>query len=332
MFWKKRKPVAESPSPLVAPPQTIDLIPGKVALQVSQQNLPVLGGTVPCRTFRSVGLQRLKQPEISLTFLLTQDELDPVPTLHYFSLLHQLASQERIVYAGQWTEFGEKKFYDRHLVYIPAQRNGVFPADSESLMAISVTDRELAEVKRFGILRLMARLGQQARYYPFPFWLDPKRPETGGAPDAAESILAQIRCLPSPHVRVLKKGGTLELRILPRTRAYLAEALRQIDETEPVAFLTTLDDKADGCLVWEPGQSDPVAISPPTSKGEYLCGCFIAFVPVEEPAASFHLIEDGFVLKLSPADWRSVRQAILTGKSAQVAGGKGNILLQLNWD
>ncbi|MES2459908.1 MAG: hypothetical protein V4671_04935 [Armatimonadota bacterium] len=331
MFWKKQKQAASPPSEETVVPEIIDVIPGTYAVHVYQHDLPTISGTIPCLTYRSMGLSRLKQQEVGLTLIRRQDAPAPPEPLHFFRMLYQLAQQGMIVEAGQWTQFGEKRFLDRHLVYVPAQTIATLPTVPNSLMAISVTENELIDVQRFGILRLMARLSHQARYYPCPPWLDPARADTSVEPDQTKSILAHTPCLRIPQVRVLRLPGKVVLQLPSRRRTYLAEKIREMDESAQIVFLTTLDEKADGCLVWEEGQAEVAAVTPPKSAGERLSGCFIILLP-DQGTAGCRPVEDGIAAFSTREQWQQIRRTLCDGRSLEMKADDGYLPLRIEWD
>ncbi len=255
----------------------------------------------------------------------------PQEPLHLFAMLHQLAHQGRIVQAGGWTQFGTRKFLDRHLAYIPAQSIATIPMAPDTIMAISVTDDEQTAVQAFGILRVMARLGQQARYYPCPPWSDSSRTGLAFAQTHQDSLLTRLPCIYRPQVRILRMHDQLVMRLAPAIRPHLVEQLNQFAENIPIAFLTDLDTEADGCLVWEPGQTEPNAITPPESQGAQIGGCFVACVPEQETTGGL-VIEDGFVVCFTAGEWHAVRQALHAGQPIHVAATDGRLPLHVEWD
>jgi hypothetical protein len=331
-WWKNRQP-AEAPDAETASPEWVELIPDRLGVRIYRHTLDtVQHGTMACWTYVTEGLPRLNQPEVSLTLRRLPHTSTPQEPLQFFMMLHQFAEQGRIVNAGDWTQFGSRKFFDRHLMYIPAQPIADVPLSPETILAISVTEEELKAVQSFGILRVMAQLGQQARFYPCPPWLDPNRPGIDFTRTLEESLLRTFHRIRCPQVRILHRmGNRLTLRLSPAIRDPLAEELDRIAENEPVAFLTDLDPEADGCVVWEPDQAEPTAISPPDSQGKQIGGCFAAFVADQETTGG-RFIEDGFLVFLTNAEWHSVRCAILGGQSLQIDATDGLLPLYIEWD
>ncbi len=331
-WWKSRQP-PEPPASDTVSLDWVELIPDRLAVRIYRPNLDTFEhGAMACWTYVTEGLQRLNQPEVCLTLRRLPNTSAPQEPLQLFLMLHQFAEQGRIVKAGGWTQFGARKFFDRHLMYIPVQPIADVPLSPETILAISVTEAELQAVQAFGILRVMARLGQQARFYPCPPWLDPSRPEIDFTQTLKESLLSSFHRIRTPQVRILHQmRNRLTLRLSPAIRDQLAEELDSLAENDPVAFLTDLDKEADGCVVWEPGQTEPNAIPLPDSRGEQIGGCFVAFVTDQETTGG-RFIEDGFLIFLTNTQWHSVRCALLGGQSMRIDATDGLPPLNIEWD
>jgi hypothetical protein len=114
--------------------------------------------------------------------------------------------------------------------------------------------------------------------------------------------------------------------IAPKVQALLQQA----PATEPIALLTDLAPHANACLVWEPGQSEPTAISPPDSDGARVSACFLLIVP-EQGDDHVKLVEDGVALLLTSSIWASVRQALLSGRSNRIQPSDGTPPVVFSW-
>jgi hypothetical protein len=62
------------------------------------------------------------------------------------------------------TEFGERRFFDHHVLYVAAQPLPGVALPSPCLAGLLITDDELRAVRTFGPSRLLARLGQAILY------------------------------------------------------------------------------------------------------------------------------------------------------------------------
>ena len=119
-------------------------------------------------------------------------------------------------------------------------------------------------MKAFGFTRVLARLGQAYSDYPYPSWFDPTRASLPFAEMMQKSVLNQVNRIKvrGARVSVSREKNQIELRITRKVGQFLHEQLSQFPSDAVIALLTQLDPTANGCLVWEPGQSQPAAITP----------------------------------------------------------------------
>ena len=110
-------------------------------------------------------------------------------------------------------------------------------------------------------------------------------------------------------MQILQEGQQTSIRVGPDAATHLRTSLADLAADTPLALLTDFDQGANGCLVWEPGQSGLAAITPPGSDGSRMCGCFALFVPAQ-PANDVRLVEDGIALMLTADSWARVREAL----------------------
>ena len=308
-----------------------DIIPGQLSALCFQHELTGAQGPIPCHTYLTDGLLKFRHPEVCVTLLRQAVPYPAQEPLQFFSTLAQLAQQGKIVRAGGFTQFGTRKFFGRHLAYLPAQPLAGIPIPANSLLAISVTERELQAIQSHGMLRVIARLGEQARYYPCPPWLDPNRPEISFAETLQDSLLGKMPRINALEMRILRTPAELVLRLSPSLRAMFTSAFQQLSEDSAVAFLTGLDPAADGCLVWRPGQTEACAISPPNSQGAMIGACFVIFLSQQQQTGG-KMVEDGFAIFLKTEQWRIVRQALTAGQSFQLNADPGMVPVRFEWD
>jgi hypothetical protein len=126
------------------------------------------------------------------------------------------------------------------------------------------------------------------------------------------------------------ENNIITLRALPQTSEEMRNHLDQIPMNKPLVLLTKLDPSANACLVWEPGQSDPHAITPPNSSGTRMCGCFMLFVS-EQSGDSGRIIEDGFAMKLTNESWATIRQAFKTREAVFIPATDKGMSFALEW-
>src|SRR5262245_1508739 len=141
----------------------VDVIPEKLSMRVEAHEIPSRHGPMACWSYVSDGLTALGQTEI--VFTLRQDPAEssdtaPDDPLQLFATVHRLAESGQLVEAGGVTEFGEQRFFDHHLLYVPAQPLPGVALPAPCLSALLVTDDELRAVRMFGPARVLARMGQ----------------------------------------------------------------------------------------------------------------------------------------------------------------------------
>ncbi len=124
------------------------------------------------------------------------------------------------------------------------------------------------------------------------------------------------------------EDDVITLRLLPHIAEHLKDQLDQLPTNVPVALLTDLDPTAQGCLVWQPGQSQLSAITRPSSSGTRLCGCFALFVP-DQATDHGRGLEDGFAMLLTNASWAAIRRAIATSQNVSIPATEEGMSFQL---
>ncbi|MEO8700041.1 MAG: hypothetical protein ABI867_08350 [Kofleriaceae bacterium] len=308
-----------------------DLISGVVA-RVFAHELRPQRGVVPCWSYVTDGLRAFGQHEMVLTIVRPADQgADRAPgdPLGLLRTIAGLAQQGRLVDAGGFTEVGPSGLFGRPqlrgLAYQTAAPMDGVTLPPGCLAAIVLVGDEMEVAKRFGALRVLARLGRANNFWPTTPWCEPDR---GACCAADESILGNVASAAMPGVSAVLEGDRVTVRIARSTHARFVQAGLPPPETA-LALLTVLDDHADACLVWFQGQPGPEAISAPNSRGARVSGCFIAFVPQQE-ADGADTFEDGFAARLTDASWLTLRDAILRGTAATIPGATGKTLV-LEW-
>jgi hypothetical protein len=281
-----------------------------VAVRVFAHELPSGRGVVPCLSYVTDGLRRYHQQELAVTLVRppgAEIQQPPPEAMQLLASISALAQQGRLVENGGMTEVGATGLFGRPAVrglayQTAAPMQGVVLPDG-CLGAIALVAHEIETVKRFGGLRVLARIGRAHGFFPTAPWCDPDR-----GPLMAPEAGTLLESVASVHLRasVVLADGRVTLRI-PTT-----VPLPELPPPElALAFLTVLDPTADGCLVWVPGQQTPEAITLPGRAATRLSGCFVAFVP-QQPADGANLFEDGFAAMLTDRTWAALRHALAT--------------------
>jgi len=333
-WWDKllgraaRDPASKSPFPAC-----IDLVPGKLSARVYLHEIDAAGDSVPCWSYVTDGLAALGQKEIVFTLRHGRDEaVDGFPQdpFHLFTTLYQLAGQGQLVDVGGFTQFGARAFFGHHLAYLDPQPLTGVTLPQTAIAAFLVSLDELRALQEFGPTRLISRLGQASRHYPFPPWSDRLRRGLTFERTLQESVLTKVRRGRATGVQASQDGKRIMLTGTRPARGDWQQAVQQAEPTMPIALLTDLDSRADGCLVWEPGQSGPAAITPPGSKGSRVAGCFVLFIP-EQTADGGQILEDGFAVTLTTPSWAAVRRALVESQTLSIPATGDGLSLCVEW-
>jgi hypothetical protein len=314
-------------------PVQVQLIPERLIARIYFHEIDVPGESVSCWSYVTDGLSAHQQKEMVFTLRREQDEQAsafPQDPLILFTTIFHLAQQGQSVDVGGVTRFGEKDFMGRHLAYITPQQLQDVQIPQPAITALLITDDEVNAVQEFGITRFIARLGQASQYYPCPPWSDRSRPGLAFARTRQETVLMRVARANAPGLRVCQERDQIKVRLAPRVGEQLNQLFDQVPVNVPLALLTELDPAANGCLIWEPDQAGPAAITRPESDGSRLCGCFILFVP-EQTGDGGRLLEDGFAIMLTTSSWIAVRQALMQAEAITVPAMSDGMPISFEW-
>ncbi|MCU0683390.1 MAG: DUF3480 domain-containing protein [Polyangiaceae bacterium] len=311
----------------------VQLLDGSATVRLYAHEIASEGGErVLCWSYVTEGLGRYGQREIVLTLRRAPgEELPPGDGLGLLELVARSAKEGSLVDRGGISGFGPRGFLAnpslRGLVYASAQRLAGVVIPDGALTAVCLFGDEFEAVRRYGPLRVLARLGQATKYYPFPPWSERAREPVAGA---LESILDKVAALPMPNAAVSIEADQIVLRLAPACAPLFAEALSSLPPTMVLTLHPSLASDAAACLVWTPGQTAPSAISLPTFDGSRLGACFVGFVP-QQAAEEARLFEDGVMLMLPNAAWAELRAALVAGKPYRFEKGEGERAFCLEW-
>jgi hypothetical protein len=192
-----------------------------------------------------------------------------------------------------------------------------------------VNDEELGAVRAFGASRVLARMGEAARYYPFPPWTERRRSGVAFASASEQSLLAQLPRYRS-SLRVVSSGNRVTAIAARSAQPQLREMFAPQHDDGAFAILTEVEETADSCLVWRPGQREPCAIATPGSQGARTSGCYVAFIH-GRPEDGALLIEDGFVVELTTASWVALARAVGDGTDLSIPTTGSGMSFALEW-
>jgi hypothetical protein len=198
----------------------------------------------------------------------------------------------------------------RGVVYESAWPMADVAAPPDALMAVALVDPELEIAKRYGVLRVLARLGRAQAFFPTARWCDPAR-AARMAPEAG-SVLDGVAGGFVPGTSVAIQEDRVRLRLPREAQPSLQQFLAALPAGAALGLRGMLPADADACLVWSPGQKGPEAISAPGGRGACIGANFIVFV-AEQGADGASPVEDGVVAMLTDASWSRLREALSTG-------------------
>lgn len=287
----------------------VELIPNQLYVNVLSHTIPNTQGTF--WTLVSDGYQAHNQQEIAFTLRQpdTPPALPPRQLFSYFSSVYDFAKRGQLVRAGDFSEFGPAGLIFpewRGLTYADAHPTNEAPLPPGTLSAITVNADELAVIKAAGGHRILARLGRMYGYFPFPFWNEPGRRSV--AQRGEQSLLYQLPHMSIPGLFGVLSEETLTLEVLQSKAPEILAAVESAPEGAGFALLLGPSPRANGWLVWEPGQQSPSAITPP-GGGARLSGFSLIFaLGLDQDTSS--LFEDGFSMMLRKETWHKWKKAL----------------------
>jgi hypothetical protein len=313
----------------------VDVVHGRLAATIYEHEVMSFGGPVSCWSYLTDGLRKTGQKELLLTVSrrLAEEAPSDLPR-QFFAQIWQLATEGDLVDAGGYSDFFKSGFLGPFsgVIYARAQALSGVPAGAGTLAALLVTDEELNVARKCGTSRVITRLGDVYRHFPFPPWTDRSRSSVVTPAFWQESILAK---LPLPWhfatgTRVRQDDGRLRLSLRSFCAPAIASFLSKFEPAYPVVFRAEPDPDADALLVWQPGQQDPQAIAFEGSPGKRVGGCFVAFSGHDETNV-IQLAEDGFLMRFTAEGWAQIRRALQSGLPAAVPGPDGLPIFELSW-
>jgi hypothetical protein len=319
---------------------TRDVVPDELSVDIFRHTLRSAHGLVKCWTMVSRGLLRHKQAELAFTVKREPGELEdayPESLIRFFGTVHQFAARSQFVSAGGVSVLapespgflGRPDF--RGIAYAPAEPLDGIPLGPSSLTGLILTGREMDVVRQYGLVRVMALLGNWARYFPAPPWADRKRDDI--MPVAANGTLLggmvrvngidsvtylagrQVGRTPLAPTGALANGTVMfkERRVVLELGTQglnsLREGMSYVDSNRVLALVTGPDPLADACLVWNGLTGQPLGIERPGGRNARLLGNHVVLSAGGEGPA-VRILEDGFGVVLTNELWSSLRSAL----------------------
>jgi len=319
-------------------PHSVEVIPHRLQVRMFLHEIDYESEKISCWSYLTDGLLAQKQKEI--IFTLRRDtgqkpEDYPHELIELFATIFHYAERGQLVDVGQSTLFGETGFLGnrnfRGIGYVEPQGfPGVETRSVPLLAGILLKDDEAQIAWDLGLTRVTALLGMKYHYYPCPTWLDLQREPVASLRAMEKSFLGEITRVPV-RATYYEERNHIFLSVLPSSRTHFQKFLGQLPPAIPLALRTQPDPRANACLVWRPGQEQPMAITPTDSNGSRKTGAFLAFVP-DHDANEIRMVEDGFSLFLTNRAWQKIREALLSGTEVFVsAAGADAASISVEW-
>jgi hypothetical protein len=326
-------------------PVDVEVVPGKLSVRVFHHEIETVEGGVPCWTFVSSGLHTFvkasfsqtvhEQQEVCFTLRVAPD-VDPghFPTapLRMMAFLLDYVNGGRPILAGSSGGFGPPDFMGAVAVtYALAHPLSGVEMPPRALAAVLLNAEEREVLEGFGPTRVLAALARKYRMFPYAPWWDPDRPSVLSMERTRGSLLSSVPSM-AVSATVRMEQRRVVLRVRPDMLGLLREGLEPLPLLAPCALRTELDPDADGCLAWEAGQTEPMAITPPGSRAERVAGAFIAFAPEDEDGnAGVSMYEDGFVVLLKIEAIEAFRSALCAGDPIALSADGSRMEFALEW-
>lgn len=319
--------------PTPGSPTRVTVIPGKLA--VSFHALAALEGREGqflSAVSEGLGKHRQRELVLSLECGVGPERVAIMRQIGlFFRTVHAWAKQNQRVDAGSLTQFGEQGLFGRAhsgVAYAEARATAGLDLPAGALSAVLLDAEEVRCARAFGSYRVLTRLGQHYRHFPYPSWSELARPSMASVRDQ-ESLLARLPTLRAPGVSFVVADRCLSISLSSATRALLARGGSAVSSSTPFALLTTPAASANAVLVWHPGQTEPTAISPDGSSGSRVSGSCLLVQPGDGDDQT-RLIEDGYSLLFSARSWSLVSAALLEERPLSLPMAD-NTRLELTW-
>ncbi len=316
-------------------PIKLGIIPSKLAVSVYLHHVTVGGKTVPCWSYVSDGFISLKQKELAFTLQSQEGEETakfPTQPLQLFLLMYKYATQKPIN-IGDVIKLGEKGLFGFPalactfpLVDIPNA-----PFTRPTFSTILLTNDEFLTAHTYGLTRVISRLGFEQKRYPCLAANVRGRESINWQPLIQKSQLKNIPRTPLKQASVYMFGGDqVVLNIPVAARTALANGFKKHPANKSLCLLLQLQPKHEGCLVWFPESDTTEMHMKANASGESIAGSFILLEPgsTSDGAA---IVEDGFAMQFTPANWQQFVAATAAGQFLQIHGTDGGMDFILTW-
>jgi len=293
------------------------------------------------------GMLHFGQKELVLC--LKQYSNDHIKTaIELFRLILGMAVQGQLVDVNGLTELGPSGIFDNprftgigyarsHNIEPVLETIGVESQHALSMMLL--TSGEVDVMKCFGLSRVLSRICEDSRYFPYPLWNDMDRSEAIGRDEIGKCYLQNF--LLYPGVFAIREDNAVQVFFDRR----LAPTLVNIFTEHPAAIFATeiVPNTMDGLLVWRP-ESERIVVNTPRmfAVGENglnpdetirsLGGCYIVigYDPANNAQGATYS-EDGFYATLDQGGLATFMNAINTQQPCMIEGRGGEFNFAVGW-
>ncbi len=336
MFWrKKKKPVVTSEDLRIT--LGTHSLSDDLNVTISRFSQDSGDEAIECWCYISEGLVRYGQAEIALLLRRKEDEeLPPISYAMLFRVFAQIMANGDRIEPGGYSVVQAPRLPQQGLCYVTAPSSLGLP--QQTTLVLLLSKEEALLVQNVGGTRLLTRLGQAARHYPFPPWSERDRTPVATGDEA--TILARVPLLKAPSATVCLEGKILTLSLPPTIRRKFDQAFGQLPVSAVLGLLTDFDMHANGHQIWQPGQTSLQAIVQSNGTDREITmdnhfslgGSFLLIIPEQEVNGG-RLLEDGFAMMLTDAAHTELRAALLAGNDIDIAAGASDgYSLAVRWE
>ena len=296
-----------------------ELVPNAVWVELHDHTLEIAGVDRPCLTAVTRGLAAVGQPEMVFTITgSTGVENFPSDVLEYLEWVHGMAVDGHIVGPGGVSGFQPPGPFRLGpflgVLYSEATPDHQVVIPPGAVQGVLITEGELEMAMLCSPWRVLARLGQETCFFPWPFWSDPLRPATYLPGDAERSLLGKSG---TPQLRLGRLDASLDSSqldvALTTTEAdHLAENLGTLPH---LAIVPAPDPAAAATLVWSPGQTEPTAICADPALASFASARFLIILPNHGRHDQIRFQEDGFTAIVSKKTTKALAQHLRRGEA-----------------
>jgi hypothetical protein len=296
-----------------------ELVPNALWAELCDHILEIAGVDRPCLTAVTRGLADVGQPEMIFTLTGSAGvENFPPGILEYLEWVHGMAVDGHILGPGDMSgvqppgPFGSLAPF-LGVVFSAATADHQVAIPPGAIQGVLITQGEFEMAQLCSPWRVLARLGQEAHYFPWPFWSDPLRPATYLPGDGQRSLLGQSG---TPQLRLGRLDASLDSRQLNVTlTATEASQLAENLSTFPhLALVPPPDPAAAATLVWSPGQTKPTAIRADPALASSASARFLMILPNHGRRDQIRFQEDGFSAIVSRKTTKELIQHLRRGE------------------